>query len=116
LKRLLYEEDSWVDDDVLPELSSDADMGVMIDQANSGRIAVSQLGLLMAGIWVEIFAADQQCWQTRRLSWISPANGQHFFMDEQGLVVAVFSLEEVTAWIDDGLLRMIEPMRLQLSG
>jgi hypothetical protein len=99
---------SWMDDAALPELAGDADLGMIVD--------IGRFDLLMAGVWVERLLMVSQEWQMLRLSWISPADGRHFFMDQQGITVAVCSPRAVTMLIDSGQMRVIEPLQLQLSG
>jgi len=109
---------SWVDDEPLPELASGADLGVIVDYDDGAEpvVDVNRFGLMMAGVWVERLEEDGGCWQAQRLSWVSPVDGRHFFMDLRGITVAVCSSGEVAGLIDTGLLRIIEPLWLQVSG
>jgi len=118
LKRLFNDDFSWVDDEALPELASGADLGMIVDYDDGAGtvVDVNRFGLLMAGVWVERFEEDSRCWQSQRLGWVSPADGRHFFMDSRGITVAVCNPREVAGLIDAGLLRILEPLRLQASG
>ena len=108
LKQRKQDDLSWLDGAALPELAGDADLGMIVD--------MGRFDLLMAGVWVEMFQMLSQEWQTLRLSWISPVDGRHFFMDQQGLTVAGCSPGAVAMLIDSGRLRVIEPLQSQLSG
>jgi hypothetical protein len=118
LRRRVQYNFSWLDDEILPELASDADSGVIIDYDDSLETFVDggRFGLLMAGVWVECMDVGNQCWRAQRLGWVSPVDGRHFFMDSRGITVAVCSPREVAAQIDSGRLRIIEPLGCRALG